>query len=212
MSQSQAPQINQQFQQKLQQQRQKLRKSCRQRRRAINSAQQSVASQKLFELLNQHPLFIHSHKIAFYMATDGEISPDLLLRHALSEGKNVFLPFLSKTGIEKMSFYQYKRDDRLVSNRFNILEPDPLEAKQTSPASLDLVFLPLVAFDTKGNRLGMGKGYYDKSFRFIQGGAKKVPKLIGLAHECQRVEELQVASWDVPLEKIVTGEKIYDVL
>ncbi len=76
--------------------------------------------------------------------------------------------------------------------------------------------MPLVAFDINGTRLGMGKGYYDKNLAFmLENGAKmslssiKKPKLIGLAHECQRVEQLERAEWDVPMDKIITDQATY---
>lgn len=120
------------------------------------------------------------------------------------------MPVLRKKGPAKILFVQYKRGDSLICNRFGILEPKPLRHRVVASRSLNMVLMPLVAFDARGNRLGMGKGYYDKSFAFLRKSTRKTPKLVGLAHECQRVEELQVASWDVPLEKIVSSMKIYD--
>jgi 5-formyltetrahydrofolate cyclo-ligase len=70
--------------------------------------------------------------------------------------------------------------------------------------------LPLVGFDASGNRMGMGGGYYDRTFSFksLKKGLRG-PTLIGLAHEIQRVEELPVESWDIPLTAIVTDQKSY---
>ena len=65
--------------------------------------------------------------------------------------------------------------------------------------------------DDKGNRLGMGKGYYDRTFAFVNDKSATGPELIGLAHECQRVENLEAADWDVPLGGIITGQQFYQV-
>ena len=65
-------------------------------------------------------------------------------------------------------------------------------------ADMKLVFMPLVGFDILGGRLGMGGGYYDKTF------ATRESLLVGLAHDCQKVDSLPIESWDVPLDAIAT--------
>ena len=77
------------------------------------------------------------------------------------------------------------------------------------PSLLSLVLLPLVAFDAKGNRMGMGGGYYDRAFEFKQKTLSYLPRLIGLAHELQKKEQLPTESWDIPLFAIFTDKKIY---
>ena len=74
---------------------------------------------------------------------------------------------------------------------------------------MQLVLLPLVAFDNDGGRLGMGGGFYDRTFSFTRLRAGPAPRLIGVAHELQRVDHLPVADWDIPLEAIVTDRAIY---
>ena len=98
----------------------------------------------------------------------------------------------------------------MLRNFFGLLEPEPT-APVIAPQDLSCVFMPLVAFDDKGNRLGMGKGYYDRTFAFVNDKSAKGPELIGLAHECQRVENLEAADWDVPLGGIITGQQFYQV-
>ena len=75
---------------------------------------------------------------------------------------------------------------------------------------MDLLFLPLVAFDTHGNRMGMGGGFYDRSLAFLQqkNGLKK-PVLAGLAHEIQKVEQLLTQNWDIPLDFVITEKQLY---
>jgi 5-formyltetrahydrofolate cyclo-ligase len=64
--------------------------------------------------------------------------------------------------------------------------------------------MPLVGFDKAGNRLGMGGGFYDRSFAFKQKRHSCQPKLIGLAHSIQQVDNLSVQGWDIPVDNIVT--------
>jgi 5-formyltetrahydrofolate cyclo-ligase len=69
---------------------------------------------------------------------------------------------------------------------------------------LDVVLLPLVAFDRRGNRLGMGGGFYDRTFAPRGRGRVSAPRLIGLAHGFQQVAELVDQPWDVPLRGVLT--------
>ena len=70
--------------------------------------------------------------------------------------------------------------------------------------------MPLVAFDSSGHRLGMGGGYYDASLAVLQMRSHwHKPRLVGLAHEFQRIDHLAVDEWDVPLHGILTNERFY---
>ena len=69
--------------------------------------------------------------------------------------------------------------------------------------------MPLVAFDKQGNRLGMGGGFYDRTLARLHEQNWQKPQLIGLAHECQKVDALPIESWDVPLKTIITPDKTY---
>jgi 5-formyltetrahydrofolate cyclo-ligase len=75
---------------------------------------------------------------------------------------------------------------------------------------MDLILLPLVAFDEKGNRMGMGGGFYDRSLANIQQQNQRT-QLIGLAHEIQKTDQLVVQSWDIPLHAIATEDRLYQI-
>ena len=121
--------------------------------------------------------------------------------------RSCFLPVLVKATLT-LKFRQFDPAHPLVTNFFGLLEPDAA-AREITPNELDTVFLPLVGFDTEGNRLGMGGGYYDRTFAFLKESGATRPILVGLAHECQRVEKLEAAAWDVPLGGIVTPGRFY---
>lgn len=97
-------------------------------------------------------------------------------------------------------------------NRFGIPEPKASPRQTLKALELDLLLLPLVAFDSKGNRLGMGGGYYDRTLAHLnrQKGWRR-PRIIGLAHELQRVDGLKNNAWDVPLDGIITDQCLYPV-
>lgn len=185
-----------------------LRRRLRQARRNLSPAQQHRASQQLFRQLAQHPLFIRSHHIAFYLANDGEIDPALLMAHARRLGKQCYLPVITGWPMDRMHFQKITDDQRLVKNRFGILEPVIKRGLQARPWRLDLVLMPLVGFDEQGNRLGMGGGFYDRTFAYRRWRpAWTGARLLGLAHDCQKVDALPVASWDIPLDGIVSDRE-----
>jgi 5-formyltetrahydrofolate cyclo-ligase len=186
-----------------------LRRLLRQRRRSLTGSQQKTAATALTLRILNSDWFHHSRHIAFYLANDGEIDPALLLATALEMGKQCYLPRIVDLASPHMVFGHYRRGDRLTKNSFGIAEP--LRHKATLlPQQLDLVLLPLVGFDANGGRLGMGGGFYDRSLAFKLQQPKAKPRLIGLAHELQRVDELENNSWDVPLDGVATDSATYD--
>ncbi len=187
-----------------------LRRMLRNARRALTPSEQRQAAQGLYRQLAQHPLFRRAKHISLYLPTDGEIDPRLLLRAAQLRGKATYLPVLSAWPRTKMVFQRVLPGEKLTPNRFRILEPRINVGRQRKAWALDLVLLPLVGFDDVGGRLGMGGGFYDRSLAYLaRRSTWRKPTLLGLAHECQKVERLAQASWDVPLEGTVTDRKWY---
>ena len=179
----------------------------RKRRRALTSSQQKIAALQLFRTIVSSSLFRFSRRMAFTMANDGEIDPSLLLAAAQRRGKECYLPVMSAVGVARLRFKRWRKGDALRKNFFGIAEPH--QGRYCPPRILSLVLMPLVAFDPSCNRLGMGKGYYDRTFAFRRRNAQHRPALLGLAHECQRVEQLEVEAWDLPLDGVVTDRAWY---
>ncbi len=187
-----------------------LRRMLRKARRALTRSQQRQAARGLYKQLAQQPLFRRAKHISLYLPTDGEIDPRVLLRAAQRRGKATYLPVLSAWPRTKMVFQRIRPGEKLKPNRFRILEPRANLARQRKVWTLDLVLLPLVGFDDVGGRLGMGGGFYDRSLAYLaRRKTWRKPTLLGLAHECQKVERLAQASWDVPLQGTVTDKAWY---
>lgn len=179
-------------------------------RRALTPSEQRRAAQGLYRQLAQHPLFRRAKHISLYLPTDGEIDPRPLLRAAQRRGKATYLPVLSAWPRTKMVFQRVRPGEKLLPNRFRILEPRVNLSRQRKVWALDLVLLPLVGFDDAGGRLGMGGGFYDRSLAYLaRRQSWRKPTLLGLAHECQKVERLVQASWDVPLAGTVSDKGWY---
>lgn len=189
-----------------------LRRQLRAGRRALSAQHQRHASKQLFHRLAQHPLFIRSRHIAFYLATDGEIDPCLLLNHAKRMGKACYVPVLSRWPATQMRFQRLTAGQRWRANRYGISEPVYCPRQQVPAWRLGLVLMPLVGFDARGNRLGMGGGFYDRVFGYrARHRALIGPTLMGLAHHGQKVASLPVASWDIPLDAIMTDREFLDL-
>lgn len=187
-----------------------LRRMLRKARRSLTPAQQRQAASGLYRQLAHNPVFRRSRHLSLYLPTDGEIDPRLLLRAAQRRGKATYLPVLSAWPRTKMVFQRVRPGEKLRPNRFRILEPRINVARQRKVWALDLVLLPLVGFDEDGGRLGMGGGFYDRSLAYLaRRKSWRKPKLLGLAHECQKVARLDQASWDVPLQGTVTDQGWY---
>ena len=189
-----------------------LRSDLRNKRRSLSSLQQAQAAQQLYRQLAQHPLFRRAQHIALYHASDGEIDPHLLMAEAWRRGKSVYLPVLAPWPKTTMLFQRVRPTQQWEKYRVGILQPRWCVAEQRAAWALDVVFLPLVGFDQQGGRLGMGGGFYDRCFaQLCQRDQAITPQRIGLAHECQRVEQLPLAPWDVPLSAVVTDQAWYAV-
>ncbi|NSX07735.1 5-formyltetrahydrofolate cyclo-ligase [Pseudomonas lini] len=187
-----------------------LRRMLRKARRALTPSQQREASRGLYTQLAQHPLFRRAKHISLYLPNDGEIDPRLLMRAAQRRGKAIYLPVLSAWPRTKMVFQRIRPGEKFKPNRFRIPEPRHNIARQRKVWALDLVLLPLVGFDDVGGRLGMGGGFYDRSLAYLARRKNwRKPTLLGLAHECQKVQRLAQASWDVPLQGTVTDKAWY---
>ncbi|MDH5407494.1 MAG: 5-formyltetrahydrofolate cyclo-ligase [Gammaproteobacteria bacterium] len=191
--------------------REKVRQHLRQQRQNLTASQVATHSLKLAHNLLNTRLFQNSKNIAVYLANDGEIDPIYLIEEAWQRGKQLYLPVLGLRPANRLWFLPFKEKTELYPNRFGI--PEPVHARRErlfKPQQLDMVLMPLVAFDMQGNRLGMGGGFYDRTLAFLKSRSHwRKPRLIGLAYEFQCVEQLPAQNWDIPLNTIATEEKIY---
>ena len=193
--------------------RKSLRRELRAKRRALTRAQQRRASEQLVRRLAIHPVFLRSQYISFYMAEDGEIDVQLVMMAAERMGKTCYLPVLHPLGNKTLWFTRYRPGDHLRKNYFDLAEPT-IDKKRIAPWALDLVLMPLVGFDRRGNRLGMGGGFYDRTFGFRNRTARVKPRspvLMGIAHQCQEVAGLTREAWDVALDYIATDGEVIAV-
>lgn len=183
------------------------RRQVRKLRRQLSLPAQQTASNKLTSRLTNHSWFRNSKRIAFYLANDGEIDPESVMTIAAAAGKTCYLPVLHPLKFNRLYFAKYQPGNPLSWNHYGIAEPN-LTTSAISPSwSLNLILLPLVGFDRNGNRLGMGGGYYDRTLAFKARHPQYGPKLLGLAHSLQEIDNIRRYSWDIPLDGVVTDNE-----
>ena len=187
-----------------------IRQQIRKLRRGLSQAEQRRHASALARNLERTPAYRRARRIAFYLAADGEIDPGLALERALRAGKSCYLPVLAKRRQRSLWFVAYHRRTRLQRNRFGIPEPSLRHRERVAPMGLHIIVMPLVAFDTAGHRLGMGGGFYDRTLSYLRRRQHwKAPKLLGAAHELQRIEPIAPEPWDIPLDLVVTEAGAY---
>lgn len=188
-----------------------LRKTLRQRRHALGDAEQDEAAQKLAVQVNRHPLFRCSQHLAIYYPNDGEIDPSIIMNTAWRQKKHCYLPILWPLGKNQLRFAPITPESRLALNRYGIPEPTTAAREIKSARQLDLILLPLVAADRHGNRLGMGGGFYDQSLAFRhRRRIWKQPRIIGIAHDFQIVDNLPSDPWDIQLDALITDSNSFN--
>ncbi len=184
-----------------------LRQQLRAARRALSPEARLQASISAAMKLCESSAYREAQRISVYVAMDGELDPTPLIMRCRTDGRQLYLPVLPPMD-GPMSFRPYNVDTPLVSNRFGIPEPKFAEGGRTAK-EMDLVVTPLVGFDLAGNRLGMGAGFYDRTFGFLLHMEKPHPLLVGYAYEFQKVPALSAESWDVPLGAVATEQHFY---
>jgi len=186
------------------------RRILRARRNALSSEDQRLAAAQLASHLVTTRLFMVSRRIACYLSNDGEIDTKPVIERIWRMRKTCYLPVLSRLSHDRLWFAPAEPGMELTPNRFGIPEPVVQTRDLVRVQELDLVLMPLVGFDDRGNRLGMGGGFYDRSLEFLRHRAHwRKPHVLGLAYDFQRINGLEPDAWDIPLQGVVTDRAVY---
>lgn len=191
--------------------RQQTRRTIRRTRRALDDRDRREAARLVAIRVIRQPFFRYARRLAFYVAADGELDPEPLMLTAANAAKDCFLPIvtdrLMSFRVAPLAFQHHVPGDSMARNRFGILEPVFDARRFLRPELLDVMFVPLVAFDRNGNRLGMGAGFYDRTLKDLHRRFRR-PTLVGLAYSFQEVDTIRAHMNDVPLDAIVTEREI----
>lgn len=176
-----------------------LRQRLREQRRAIPATRRLAAADALAQRLLDLPCAPDHGYVAGYWAMDGEIA---LHRWQLNLPATVSycLPVLDG---KLLRFAPWQPGAALTANRYGIPEPDVPASALLPAEAMALVVAPLVGFDTSGGRLGMGGGWYDRSFAFRHRQAPP-PWLVGVGFALQQIDSLPGEDWDVAVDMVCT--------
>lgn len=187
----------------------RIRQSIRAKRNSLSPSQRHLAGVHLSEQLHNQQIITKHQRIGCFLSFDGEISTQTIISQILQNNQSCYLPKLRPFKPNRLWFMPYNKDSRMGLNRYGIEEVDELPNHAIKVSDLDLVLLPLVAFDRVGNRLGMGGGFYDATFAHLNNKQAK-PLFIGLAYQSQLVEDLPSDPWDLPLDGVCTEQNCYN--
>ena len=182
-----------------------MRRELRERRRALPAQTRIAAAEALADRLLASPFAPRSGHVAGYWAMDGEIGLHAF-QLRLPAPLIYCLPLLHDDGT--LRFAPWKPGDALVTNRFGIPEPDVAPEAALTAGDMDLIVLPLVGFDPRCHRLGMGGGWYDRSLAFRHARTAP-PWLVGAAFEAQRLDAVASEAWDVRLDAVCSEAATY---
>ena len=181
-----------------------IRKHIQTLRKALSKEQQSAYSKEICERVIDSEILNEAEHIAVYLPVRGEADPTPLLGFEQCSNKQFYLPILSSAKQNHLEFAKFDADTPMKLNKFKIPEPDVNESDLLKdPKILDCVIMPLVGLDPMGNRIGMGGGFYDRTFSFRKASHMK-PLLIGFCYDLQIIAPQTPQRWDVPVDAIAT--------
>lgn len=185
-----------------------LRRRMADQRRALDPPTRMGAAQGVRRCLETLPAFLDSERVAGYWACDGELPLNLALAAVALRKQRIYLPRI--TAPRRLRFAPWALGDEVQPNRYGIPEPTT-DRDLLDPDGLDLVLVPLLAFDRSGHRIGYGGGFYDASFAFLREAARPArPLLVGIGYAFQECEAIEPAEWDVALDYVATDQMLID--
>ncbi len=174
----------------------------RQARKNLSANDKTQKSQAIIKKIIVSDDYHNAKHIGTYLAMPEEVDIKALIETAWKDGKSVYLPVVMAWG-SPLLFAPYTKDSELIKDALNIDIPDTDSDNYMRADKLDLVITPLVAFDEENNRIGMGGGFYDRTFACKKSQEK--PTLIGVAFAVQQMDDLiPINDWDIPLDKVFT--------
>lgn len=172
---------------------QKIRLDAKDKRDALSETQAAQWSAEICMILEGQPFFKDARTVYFYYPLGNEVNLLPLAQKALDMGKQAAFPRVAGSSME---FYQVASLKDFAEGAFHLMEPIGCDKMHAADA---LVFVPGLAFDAHGSRMGYGKGYYDRYFARYPGCRK-----IGICYNMQLALYVPCGAYDIPMEAVVT--------
>lgn len=182
-----------------------MRQAIREKRDSLSRKEREGKAAAIKERLFGLPEFINAGAVLFFAAFGSEVPTLKMMEEAIGVGKKIILPVTSVES-KRLSLREVRDLESLLKNKYGIPEPVPESAIRYEPNLIDLVIVPGIVFDPCGHRIGYGGGYYD---RFLSEIDPSVPR-ISIAFELQIVSEIPAESHDLPVDKIITEDRVID--
>ena len=177
----------------------RLRQKMRSRRENLSSRQRNTFDAAIRQHVAQLIDLSGFHSAACYWPFNGEPDITPLCKQLMVDGIEFALPVITSSHDYQMEFHKWETGTSLAKNWYGIFEP---QASTSIPlARFDVLFMPLVAYDRLGNRLGVGAGYYDRYLESLR--QSRVPLRVGIAYSLQETEQIFTNSWDISLHAVV---------
>ena len=174
------------------------------KRRTLDTALRLRESDIITDKLIASDEYIKADTMLVYADYNGEVATDRLICRALLDGKRVYAPVCLSDGT--LDFYRIFALEEMETATYGIREPlkiEYLKYDSDEPGDNTLCITPGTVFDLSCNRMGYGKGYYDRFF-----AAKRIPCRLGLAYDFQIVDHIDIKATDVAMTKIITPTRI----
>jgi 5-formyltetrahydrofolate cyclo-ligase len=188
------------------------RRQLRARRRELPDDRRRAADCAIRRELARLRVWQPGRRIAVFLGMPDEVDLRPCFAEAWRRGVRLYVPRILDLRRSEMTFVPFEPDATLRRNRYGIDEPVVPIGRRVAALQLDTVLVPLVGFDADGHRLGMGAGFYDRALRRRLDRTRpfRRPRLIGVAYSVQQVDRIERASWDVPLDAVVTEHGVLD--
>jgi 5-formyltetrahydrofolate cyclo-ligase len=186
-----------------------LRRAMAEQRDALSPEQREAMTERAVELFLDLPETRLAKTVAGFVSTRSEIDTGPLLEQLKKRGLDVVLPRVS-TGLipPRLRFHRVDRRSDLVFGIFGLLEPGS-DTPELAAHEIDVFMVPGLAFDKRGARIGYGGGYYDELAAYVRAHPDATnARFVGFTFDFQLVEACPAGEWDVPLDTIVTDERV----
>ncbi len=169
---------------------------------AIRFAYSSI----IFSHIKKMEEYRNAKTVMFYLSYGSEVITDMMINEVLADDKEVTVPIIKNPGDGVMQAIRISKLEDCYERVYGIRQPEFNQDEIVNKDEIDLVFVPGIVFDSKGYRIGYGKGYYDKWLVGFD-----VSKRIGLAYEIQLTDKLPIGEYDLPVGKIVTEKRCIEL-
>lgn len=176
-------------------------------RNKLDPALALTCSASILASVKKLPMYDQANTIMIYLSYGSEVMTDFIINSAIEEGKNVVVPAIKNPGDLCMQAVKIMRLEEVNKFVYDIRQPEVIPDDVVVKEDINLVLVPGLAFDLSGNRLGYGKGYYDRWLKDIP-----LYKTIGLAYDFQITNKLPVGKHDLPIGTIVTEQRIIQII